>query len=113
MYYTYILTNYKKSVLYTGVSDDLLNRLIIHYSKRGTLDSFTSKYSCFYLVWYDSFPTMNEAIQMEKYLKGKKRVCKNKLITEFNPEWKFLNEEILDEWPPDQELLKAVRDQLG
>jgi hypothetical protein len=56
---------------------------------------------------------MNEAIQMEKYIKGKKRIWKNKLITEFNPEWKFLNEEIVGEWPPDQELLKAVRDQLG
>ena len=43
---------------------------------------------------------MNDAIAKEKEIKGWVRIKKDKLITEFNKEWKFLNEELLGEWPP-------------
>ena len=109
-FYTYILTNYSKSVLYAGTTNDLLNRLLIHYSNRGDSSSFVGKYSCYYLVWYDTFPTMDEAIEAEKLIKGKTRKWKEDLIKSFNPEWRFMNEEIVGVWPPNQELLKAVRD---
>ncbi|NET32094.1 MAG: GIY-YIG nuclease family protein [Cyanothece sp. SIO1E1] len=107
-YYTYILTNYSKTVLYTGTTHDLLIRLLQHYSNRGSMESFTSRYSCFYLVWYDSFPTMRAAIEAEKYIKGKNRVWKEALIARQNPEWRFLNEDIVGVWPPDQEFMKSI-----
>ena len=108
VYYTYIITNYSKSVLYTGITDNLVNRLLQHYSKRGTLESFASKYSCFYLVWYDHFQTPYEAIRAEKYIKGKTRTWKENLIKDFNPEWKFLNREIVGVWPPNQDFMKSI-----
>jgi putative endonuclease len=111
-YYSYILTNYSKSVLYTGATNDLLNRLLIHYLNRGDTSTFVGKYSCFYLVWYDTFPTMGEAIEAEKLIKGKTRKWKEALISSFNPDWRFLNEEIVGIWLPDQEFLKALRDNL-
>lgn len=107
-FYTYILTNYSKSVLYTGTTNDLLNRLLIHYSNRGDNSTFVGKYSCYNLVWYDSFPTMLEAIEAEKYIKGKTRKWKMDLITKKNPEWRFMNEEIVGFWPPSQDFMKSI-----
>ncbi len=108
-FYTYILTNYSKTVLYTGTTNNLVHRLLQHYSNRGTKETFVGKYSCFYLVWYDLFPSMYEAIAAEKYIKGKTRKWKNSLIEERNYNWKFLNEDIVGVWPPGQEFMKSIR----
>jgi len=44
-YFVYILTNYNKTVLYTGVTNDLKRRLNEH--KEGlNKASFTTKYKC-------------------------------------------------------------------
>ena len=40
--------------------------------------------------------SIQHAIEREKELQGWSRAKKNKLVTEFNPEWKFLNSEIMD-----------------
>ena len=45
---------------------------------------------------------MLEAIEAEKRIKGKSRKWKEKLIIETNTEWKFLNSEIVGEWPPNK-----------
>mgnify|MGYP001819478324 CR=1 FL=1 len=55
---------------------------------------FTSKYKCFYLIYYEHFNYIKDAIKKEKQIKGWLRIKKEKLINEFNPEWKFLNYEI-------------------
>lgn len=92
-YFTYILTNYHKSVLYTGVTNDLKRRLYEH--KNGTNpNSFTSKYKCYYLIYWERFQYIEHAIDREKEIKGWTRVKKEKLINSFNREWKFLNDEI-------------------
>jgi putative endonuclease len=98
-FYTYILTNYGKKVLYTGVTNDLDRRLCEHYFGLDQKDSFTSKYKCYYLVWYERHQYINNAIEQEKEIKGRLRSKKIKLIEEFNPDWNFLNKEIM-EWPP-------------
>jgi putative endonuclease len=93
-YYVYILTNKNKTVLYTGVTNDLINRLRYHKENNLNPKAFTSKYKCYYLVYYDRFQYVESAIQREKQIKGWLRIKKEKLITEFNPNWKFLNDEI-------------------
>lgn len=45
---------------------------------------------------------MNDAIAREKEIKGWLRIKKDNLITNFNQGWKFLNEELMGEWPPKQ-----------
>ena len=46
-YYVYILANYKKTVLYTGVTNNLEQRIIEHYLDRGNVKTFTGRYNAF------------------------------------------------------------------
>ena len=92
-YYVYILTNFDKTVLYAGVTNDLQRRLYEH--KTGlNKNSFTSKYKCYYLLYFDNFVTIEQAIERKKQIKGWPRVKKEKLIEEFNANWKFLNDKV-------------------
>ena len=43
-YYVYIVTNYSRTVLYTGVTNNLEQRVIEHYLGRGNPQTFTGKY---------------------------------------------------------------------
>lgn len=90
-YYVYILTNKGKKVLYTGVTNDLKIRIHQH---QHSVNSFTAKYKCFYLLFYERFPEIEDAIKREKQIKGWSRNKKNILITTFNESWTFLNETI-------------------
>lgn len=53
-YYVYITTNLNRSVLYTGFTGDLENRIQEHYE--GLMSGFSRRYNCKYLVYYESFP---------------------------------------------------------
>ena len=85
----YILTNISNDVLYIGVTTDLFFRLQEHISKKFP-DSFTSKYNCTKLVYYENFSTIDEAISREKQLKNWHRQWKENLIMSVNPTWKDL-----------------------
>lgn len=98
-FYTYILTNYKKTVLHTGVTNDLERGLCEHYFGTDNKGSFTKKYNCYYLVWFERYQYVNHAIEREKEIKGWIRNKKNALIEQENPDWRFLNTDIM-EWPP-------------
>jgi len=99
-YYVYILTNYKKTVLYTGVTNNLEQRIIEHYLDKGNTKTSTGKYAAFYLLYHECTKYINNAIAREKEIKGWDRKKKEELINSFNPQWKFLNYELLGEWPP-------------
>ena len=94
-YYVYIITNENKTVLYIGVTNNIQKRLSQHYfDSQNAKKSFAGKYNCYYLLFYEVFEEVNLAIQREKELKGWRREKKDKLISEFNPDWGFLNNEI-------------------
>ena len=94
-YYVYILTNKAKTALYIGVTNDLVHRIRFHRENANlNLKAFTSKYRCFYLVYYEQFSDIEIAIAREKQLKGWLRIKKEKLIEGFNPNWRFLNNDI-------------------
>ena len=101
-YYIYILTNLKRTVLYTGVTNDLKQRIIEHWLDCGKSNSFTSKYRAFYVLHYECFQYISEAIAREKEIKNWSRKKKMQLINELNPGLKFLNEELFGCWPPKQ-----------
>ena len=92
----YILTNKHHTVLYTGVTSDLRARVQEHiqevYPK-----SFTAKYNCKKLVWYELLGSIEEAIIREKQIKKRSRAYKELLITTINPDWTDLWE-IVKEW---------------
>ena len=94
-YAIYILTNKARTVLYIGVTNDLSNRLKQHVEGYNAF-SFTSKYNCFYLVHFEHFQYIDDAIAREKELKGWSRAKKNALIETDNKDWRFLNEEVIE-----------------
>jgi putative endonuclease len=101
-YCVYIITNYIRKVLYTGITNNLEQRIIEHYLQRGNPTSFTGKYHVYYLLYFECFDYVNNAIAREKEIKNWRRSRKEKLITEFNPDWDFLNEKLFGKWPPDK-----------
>jgi putative endonuclease len=88
--FVYIMTNNNNSVLYTGVTSDLIERVNQHKSKKH-IDSFTSRYNICKLVFYESFDTIGEAIKREKQIKAGSRNKKIDLIKGMNPEWNDLS----------------------
>ncbi|MFC1790573.1 GIY-YIG nuclease family protein [Patescibacteria group bacterium] len=83
-YWVYILTNYRNTVLYTGVTNNLPRRIWEH-GKGLAESSFTRRYRLYKLVWYAELPTAGEAIVLEKRIKGWKREKKLELIKRSNP----------------------------
>jgi putative endonuclease len=102
-YYVYIVTNTTRKVLYTGVTNNLCQRLTEHYLNRGTNHSFAGKYFSYWLVYFEDFQYINDAIAREKEIKNMLRRKKEDLINEFNPKWEFLNKSVCDEWPPPED----------
>ena len=94
-YYVYIMTNAHKTVLYTGVTNNLPRRV---YEHKNHLDkgSFTDQYNCEFLVYYDYTTDVDSAIAREKQIKGWKREKKIRLIENINPTWNDLYESILE-----------------
>ena len=68
LYYVYILTTLKNTVLYTGVTNDLMRRCIEH--KQGKGPGFTHKYNVSKLVFYEIYESIDQAIAREKQIKG-------------------------------------------
>ena len=88
--YVYIMTNKNNTVLYTGVTSNLLKRVYQH--KQKTFKGFTSRYNCEKLVFYIEFNDINEAIGYEKKIKAGNRNKKIRLIDEMNPKWEDLSD---------------------
>ncbi len=95
-YYVYIVTNKNKTVLYTGVTNNLQRRLWEHEQNAIPFrhSSFAGKYNAYHLIYYEQFEYIQNAIAREKEIKGWRRSKKEDLIKTMNPEWRFLNEEI-------------------
>lgn len=84
-YYVYMLTNFKKTVLYTGFTGNLADRIYQH--KTGKVKGFTEKYKTNILVYYEEFKDVYEAKAREKAVKKWNRAWKEELINASNPEW--------------------------
>ena len=89
MYYVYIMTNKMNTVLYTGVTNDLMRRVYEHKNKLD-IKSFTARYNVNKFVYYETTNSIQSAIEREKQIKAGSRKKKEDLIKEFNPDWKDL-----------------------
>ncbi|MDX2000806.1 MAG: GIY-YIG nuclease family protein [Chitinophagales bacterium] len=90
-YYVYILTNPEKTVLYTGVTNDLVRRIQEHKENKGLQKTFAGRYFCYKLVYYESCTNVRQAIEREKEIKGWRRQKKEQLIKSVNPTWQFID----------------------
>ena len=93
-YYVYILTNCTNTVLYVGVTRDLLRRVYEHKHNLDP-DSFTARYAVHKLVYFESTSDVKAAIEREKQVKGWNRKRKNKLVETKNPNWVELYDSLL------------------
>ena len=93
-YYVYILTNKYGTVLYTGVTKDLVRRVYEHKNHIDK-DSFTAKYNITKLVYFEQTTDVKSAIEREKQIKSWSRDRKTSLIFEMNPKWVDLYNQIL------------------
>jgi len=94
MYYVYILANVTGTVVYTGVTRDLIRRVYEHKHNLDK-DSFTAKYAVHKLVYYESTTSSYEAITREKQIKSWNRKRKNELVESMNPKWEDLYDSLL------------------
>ena len=99
-FYVYITTNPNGSALYTGMTNNLEQRIIEHYLNRGNVSTHGGKYFCYCLLFYEEYKYVNDAIARENEIKGWRREKKEALIHSFNPERKNLNKELFGSWPP-------------
>lgn len=93
-YCVYIATNKWNTVLYTGITGNLTERMYQHKNK--LIEGFTKKYNVYKLVYYEIFNDPEEAIVAEKKIKGWTRKKKIDLIKSKNPEFKDLMKEWWD-----------------
>jgi predicted GIY-YIG superfamily endonuclease len=88
----YIKASKRNGTLYTGVTSNFPGRAWQH--RNGAADSFTKRYGCKLLVWYQLAEAMEGAIWREKQIKAGSRAKKLALIEATNPEWRDLYDEI-------------------
>ena len=90
-YYVYILANRRYGVMYVGVTNDLLRRMIQHRTK--VVPGFTKEYGVIRLVYFEEYASITEARARERSLKRWRRAWKLALVDKLNPEWRDLTEE--------------------
>ncbi len=91
-YFVYIMTNRHHSVLYTGVTNDLVRRVFQHREK--IVPGFTTRYNVDQLVFFEATSDVGAAIAREKQIKGGSRRKKIVLIEEMNPTWRDLYDDL-------------------
>lgn len=93
----YILTNRNKTVLYTGVTSDIIKRIHQHKTHfyKG---SFSDRYNTEFLMYYKAYPYIEEAAKEEKRIKAGSRKSKEKLINSMNPDWNDLYPDLIKEF---------------
>lgn len=89
----YIITNEANTVIYVGVTSNLQVRIWQHQNKFYP-NTFSARHKLNKLIYYEHFPSIEEAIEREQFIKGKARKWKDDLIATKNPDWLDLYPEI-------------------
>lgn len=84
LWYVYIMTNRPNGVIYIGVTDTIDERVKEHKLKKYP-KSFTSRYNCDKLVYFEEYEQGDKAMVRERQFKKWKRSWKIELIEEMNP----------------------------
>ncbi len=89
-FYVYIVANRRNGTIYTGMTDDIAQRVWQHKTK--AFKGFTARYGCDRLVWYQVCETREGAFLRERQIKEWRRSWKLMLIEKANPTWADLYE---------------------
>ncbi|WP_394973912.1 GIY-YIG nuclease family protein [uncultured Croceitalea sp.] len=66
-----------------------------YFDSQNAKNSFAGKYNCYHLLYYEGFESAKTAILREKEIKKWRRDKKDILISKFNPNWEFLNSQVI------------------
>ena len=91
-FYVYILANCRRGVLYVGVTNDLVRRMMAHKGK--LVAGFTKTFGVTILVYYEEYGSILQARARERSLKRWRRAWKFDLIERLNPDWRDLTNEL-------------------
>ena len=94
-FYIYILTNYTKTVLYVGFTNDIIRRIIEHKNDLGC--KFTRKYKLKYLVYFEQCENVYSAMEREKEIKKWRREKKINLIKSINSDLNDLSDKLFED----------------
>jgi putative endonuclease len=83
-FYVYIVTNARRTVFYTGMTNNLTRRINEHRAGKGS--QFSAKYKTKQVMLAERFTHARDAIKREKQIKGWGRVKKLALIRMSNPD---------------------------
>lgn len=64
-----------------------------HENAEGNYKTFTGRYNCHYLIYYEGFGFVQDTIRREKEVKKWSRIKKERLINTFNSDRRFLNDD--------------------
>lgn len=92
LYCVYILSNTRRTVLYTGVTSKLKQRVWQHRAK--LVEGFPNRYNVSRLVYYETSDSPLGAITREKQIKAGSRRKKIELIEHSNPDWRDLYDDL-------------------
>lgn len=84
--YAYIMVNHKNGTIYVGSTTDIQTRVWEHKTKAHP-KSFTARYDCDRLAYFEAFDHIADARKRENALKRYKRAWKIRLIETDNPNW--------------------------
>ena len=87
-YYVYFLINKNNTMIYIGVTNDLIKRIIEHKEEKGS--KFTLKYNVNKLAYFETFTNIQDAISREKQLKNWHRDWKWNHVINNNPDLRDL-----------------------
>ena len=90
--YIYILSNSTRTMTYIGVTSDSKKRITEHKSDMGSL--FARKYHLKFLIYFEEFSEIHQAIAREKQLKNWHKEWKWNLVKSMNPDLKDLYEDL-------------------
>ncbi|OGK13588.1 hypothetical protein A2859_05860 [Candidatus Roizmanbacteria bacterium RIFCSPHIGHO2_01_FULL_37_16b] len=88
-YFVYILSNVKRTVFYIGVTNNLKRRIYEH--ENGLVEGFSQRYNLKYVVFFEEYRKIEDAIMREKQLKNWRRIWKINLVKTKNSTLKDLS----------------------
>jgi putative endonuclease len=91
-FFVYTLSNRPRGVLYVGVTDDIVRRIIEHRTKG--VPGFAKAYGAVNLVYFEEYSSILEARSREHAIKRWRRAWKFALVEKFNPDWRDLTDEL-------------------
>ena len=108
-FYIYILTNYTKTVLYVGFTNNIIRRMIEHKNDLGC--KFTRKYKLKYLVYFEQCENVYSVMEREKEIKKWRREKKINLIKNVNSDLNDLSSKLFkDNEITEKEIKETVKE---